>query len=200
MGAERFELELTASVRTYGRQWVTLPAPFSNLAVTDATFAGHQVKWHMGPQGSVLMLEGNSSGALRITAVGDPAHTGRKGSMQFSIPPLPGAVMDVQLSDDDLVPEVLEVPGVPTRRQEDGKTLWRFKTDSGIIGQPTTYRGPDGHQYVAILAGVGGWAGAIVSAGLDKHDGTAALGFVNAMRDLPDHTTKGGTLYVFRLP
>lgn len=82
----------------------------------------------------------------------------------------------------------------------DGKTLWRFKTDSGIIGQPTTYRGPDGHQYVAILAGVGGWAGAIVSAGLDKRDGTAALGFVNAMRDLPDHTTKGGTLYVFRLP
>ncbi len=82
----------------------------------------------------------------------------------------------------------------------DGKTLWQFKTGSGIIGQPTTYRGPDGHQYVAILAGVGGWAGAIVSAGLDKRDGTSALGFVNAMRDLPDHTTKGGTLYVFRLP
>jgi PQQ-dependent dehydrogenase (methanol/ethanol family) len=81
-----------------------------------------------------------------------------------------------------------------------GKVLWQFKTDSGIIGQPTTYRGPDGHQYVAILAGVGGWAGAVVAGDLDVRDGTAAKGFVNAMRDLPDATTKGGTLYVFRLP
>ncbi len=81
-----------------------------------------------------------------------------------------------------------------------GKVLWQFKTDSGIIGQPTTYRGPDGHQYVAILAGVGGWAGAVVSGDLDVRDGTAAKGFVNAMRDLPDATTKGGTLYVFKLP
>jgi glucose dehydrogenase len=78
--------------------------------------------------------------------------------------------------------------------------LWQFKTDSGIIGQPTTYRGPDGHQYVAIISGVGGWAGAIVSGDLDPRDSTAAKGFVNAMRDLPEVTTKGGTLYVFRLP
>jgi len=81
-----------------------------------------------------------------------------------------------------------------------GKVLWRFKTGSGIIGQPTTYRGPDGHQYVAILAGVGGWSGAIVAADLDARDRTAALGFVGAMRDLPAATTKGGMLYVFRLP
>jgi PQQ-dependent dehydrogenase (methanol/ethanol family) len=81
-----------------------------------------------------------------------------------------------------------------------GEVLWQFKTASGIIGQPTTYRGPDGRQYVAILSGVGGWAGAIVSGDLDPRDGTAALGFVNAMRDLKNVTTKGGTLYVFRLP
>ena len=43
-----------------------------------------------------------------------------------------------------------------------GKELWRFKTGSGIIGQPVTYRGPDGKQYVAVLSGVGGWAGAVV--------------------------------------
>ena len=35
----------------------------------------------------------------------------------------------------------------------DGNLLWQFKTGSGIIGQPTTYKGPDGHQYVAILSG-----------------------------------------------
>jgi lanthanide-dependent methanol dehydrogenase len=81
-----------------------------------------------------------------------------------------------------------------------GELLWQTKLGSGIIGQPVTYRGRDGKQYVAILAGVGGWAGAIVSADLDPRDGTAALGFVNAMKDLPDHTTKGGMLYVFALP
>jgi lanthanide-dependent methanol dehydrogenase len=43
-----------------------------------------------------------------------------------------------------------------------GELLWQFKTASGIIGQPITFRGPDGKQYVSILAGVGGWAGAIV--------------------------------------
>jgi PQQ-dependent dehydrogenase (methanol/ethanol family) len=82
----------------------------------------------------------------------------------------------------------------------DGKLLWKYKTASGIIGQPVSYRAPDGRQYVAVLAGVGGWAGAIVSANLDPRDGTSALGFVNAMRDLPDATKKGGMLYVFRLP
>ena len=81
-----------------------------------------------------------------------------------------------------------------------GDPLWQFRTGSGIIGQPITYRGPDGKQYVAILSGVGGWSGAIVAGNLDARDSTAALGFVNAMRDLPDHTTKGGTLYVFTLP
>jgi lanthanide-dependent methanol dehydrogenase len=81
-----------------------------------------------------------------------------------------------------------------------GAVLWQFKTSSGIIGQPTTYRGPDGHQYVAILSGVGGWAGAVVSNDLDTRDATAANGWGSMMHDLPDATTKGGTLYVFRLP
>jgi PQQ-dependent dehydrogenase (methanol/ethanol family) len=81
-----------------------------------------------------------------------------------------------------------------------GRELWRFRTGSGIIGQPITYRGPDGKQYVAVLAGVGGWAGAVVAGGLDIRDSSAALGFVNAMKDLPEATTKGGMLYVFALP
>lgn len=80
-----------------------------------------------------------------------------------------------------------------------GNVLWQFKTGSGIIGQPVTYRGPDGHQYVAILSGIGGWPGALVSAGLDVRDSSAALGFVNALKDLPSKTTRGGMLYVFGL-
>jgi alcohol dehydrogenase (cytochrome c) len=81
-----------------------------------------------------------------------------------------------------------------------GSLLWQFRTGSGIVGQPITYRGPDNKQYVAILSGVGGWAGAVVAGGLDTRDGTGAIGFVNAMKDLPAHTGSGGVLYVFSLP
>lgn len=81
-----------------------------------------------------------------------------------------------------------------------GKPLWKFKAGSGIIGQPITYKGPDGKQYIAVLSGVGGWSGAAVSGGLNAVDGTGALGFLNAMSDLGKHTTKGGMLYVFSLP
>jgi lanthanide-dependent methanol dehydrogenase len=81
-----------------------------------------------------------------------------------------------------------------------GEKLWEFKTGSGIIGQPVSYRGPDGKQYIAVLSGVGGWAGAIVSGELDATDQTAALGFAGGMRDLPEYTSKGGDLYVFSLP
>ena len=83
---------------------------------------------------------------------------------------------------------------------KNGATLWKFKTESGVIGQPISYRGPDGKQYVAVYSGIGGWAGAIVSSPIDARDKTAALGFVNAMQDLPLQTKAGGTLYVFALP
>jgi lanthanide-dependent methanol dehydrogenase len=81
-----------------------------------------------------------------------------------------------------------------------GEVLWQFQTGSGIIGQPISYRGPDGKQYIAILSGVGGWAGGVVAGGLDIRDPTAALGFVGAMSDLPQYTASGGSLYVFSLP
>src|SRR3954451_13709305 len=69
-----------------------------------------------------------------------------------------------------------------------GAELWRFKTGSGIIGQPITYRGPDGRQYVAVLSGVGGWAGAVVAGDLDTRDPTAAKGFAGAVPDLKERT------------
>ncbi len=81
-----------------------------------------------------------------------------------------------------------------------GRLLWQYRLDSGTIGLPITYRGPDGRQYVAIFSGVGGWSGAIVSGALDGGDPTAAAGFVNAVRDLPSRTDAGGRLYVFALP
>jgi glucose dehydrogenase len=81
-----------------------------------------------------------------------------------------------------------------------GKELWKYKCGSGIISQPISYRGPDGKQYIAVHSGVGGWAGALVAGDLDARDPTAALGFVNAMKDLPQKTEKGGMVYVFALP
>ncbi|MBV9157733.1 MAG: methanol/ethanol family PQQ-dependent dehydrogenase [Acidobacteriaceae bacterium] len=81
-----------------------------------------------------------------------------------------------------------------------GTLLWQFKTGSGVIGQPVTYKGSDGKQYVAVLSGVGGWSGAVVAGGINTVDGTAALGFANAMSDLGKYTTQGGMLYVFSLP
>jgi PQQ-dependent dehydrogenase (methanol/ethanol family) len=81
-----------------------------------------------------------------------------------------------------------------------GALLWQFKTESGIIGQPVTFRGEGGRQYVAVLSGVGGWAGAVVSQDIDTRDASAALGFANAMKDLSRYSVKGGKLHVFALP
>lgn len=86
------------------------------------------------------------------------------------------------------------------RDRTTGEVLSQFQAGSGIIGQPTTWRGPDGHQHFAVLSGAGGWAGAIVSGDLDPDDRTAAKGFVNPLSELPDVTTKGGMFFVFRRP
>lgn len=65
--------------------------------------------------------------------------------------------------------------------EKTGKVLWSFKTTSGIVGVPTTYK-VDGKQYVAVFAGYGGatplWA-----------PGTNT-----------GNIPTGGRLYVFALP
>jgi glucose dehydrogenase len=81
-----------------------------------------------------------------------------------------------------------------------GRLLWQYRTGSGIVGQPIAYRGPDGKQYIAVLSGVGGWAGAVVANDLDARDGSAASGFAAVTRDLKERTAKGGMLHVFALP
>ena len=105
-----------------------------------------------------------------------------------------------------------------------GKELYKFKTPSGIIGNVTTYE-HDGKQYVAVLSGVGGWAGIGLAAGLMTPEGaaawqgaagraaagralesdqknvdTAGLGAVGGYAALSNYTALGGTLTVFALP
>jgi len=101
-----------------------------------------------------------------------------------------------------------------------GKELYKFKTPSGIIGNVMTYE-HGGKQYVAVLSGVGGWAGIGLAAGLlqpqnaaawhaavdqgklptqDKTVDTAGLGAVGGYAGLAEYTSLGGTLTVFALP
>jgi lanthanide-dependent methanol dehydrogenase len=78
-----------------------------------------------------------------------------------------------------------------------GKELYKFKTPSGIIGNVMTYE-HGGQQFVAILSGVGGWAGIGLAAGLT--DPTAGLGAVGGYAALSQYTALGGQLTVFALP
>ncbi|WP_290653430.1 methanol/ethanol family PQQ-dependent dehydrogenase [Aquisalimonas sp.] len=80
---------------------------------------------------------------------------------------------------------------------ETGEHLWQFKTPSGIIGNVNTFQ-HEGKQYIAVLSGVGGWAGIGLAAGLtDPEEG---LGAVSAFAALEDYTKLGGVLTVFGLP
>ncbi len=78
-----------------------------------------------------------------------------------------------------------------------GRELYRFKTPSGIIGNVMTYV-QGGKQYVAVLSGIGGWAGIGLAAGLTED--TAGLGAVGAYKALSNYTQLGGQLTVFTLP
>jgi lanthanide-dependent methanol dehydrogenase len=102
-----------------------------------------------------------------------------------------------------------------------GKELYKFKTPSGIIGNVMTYE-HGGKQYVAVLSGVGGWAGIGLAAGLLNPENaagwhaavsgdkapkeekqvvdTAGLGAVGGYAGLTKYTSLGGSLTVFQLP
>jgi lanthanide-dependent methanol dehydrogenase len=102
-----------------------------------------------------------------------------------------------------------------------GKELYKFKTPSGIIGNVNTFT-HGGKQYIAVLSGVGGWAGLGMAAGLtqapaaedwhkavsgthqptavEKAIDTAGLGAVGAYKALANYTQLGGVLTVFGLP
>jgi lanthanide-dependent methanol dehydrogenase len=81
--------------------------------------------------------------------------------------------------------------------EKTGKELYRYKTPSGIIGNVMTYT-HGGKQYIAVLSGVGGWAGIGMAAGLTKD--TDGLGAVGAYKSLANYTQLGGVLTVFALP
>lgn len=67
-----------------------------------------------------------------------------------------------------------------------GEELWRFRTNSGIIGVPTTFS-VDGVQYVAVQSGWG-------------VDAAAMTGRIDVARGTNTFVPQGGVIWVFALP
>jgi PQQ-dependent dehydrogenase (methanol/ethanol family) len=81
-----------------------------------------------------------------------------------------------------------------------GKLLYKFHAPSGFVGQPITYRGRNGKQYIAMMDGVGGLPGLVANAEIDPRVRNGAMGMAGAVGDLPAYTSGGSTLLVFALP
>ncbi|HLQ09384.1 MAG TPA: PQQ-dependent dehydrogenase, methanol/ethanol family [Steroidobacteraceae bacterium] len=79
-----------------------------------------------------------------------------------------------------------------------GKVLSKFKVGSGVVGNPITYRGPDGRQYVAVYAGFGGdWA--LLSGDVRSEDPADVRPPADFLKDIARHTSQGGIIWIFGL-
>jgi PQQ-dependent dehydrogenase (methanol/ethanol family) len=79
-----------------------------------------------------------------------------------------------------------------------GKVLSKFKVGSGVVGNPITYRGPDGRQYVAVYAGFGGdWA--LLSGDVRSDDPADVRPPADFLKDIARHTSQGGIIWIFGL-
>jgi alcohol dehydrogenase (cytochrome c) len=79
-----------------------------------------------------------------------------------------------------------------------GKVLSKFKVGSGVVGNPMTYRGPDGRQYVAVYAGFGGdWA--LIAGDARSDDPADVRGPADPVKSIARHTSLGGIIWIFAL-
>jgi lanthanide-dependent methanol dehydrogenase len=79
-----------------------------------------------------------------------------------------------------------------------GEVLSKFKVGSGVVGNPMTYRAPDGRQYVAVYAGFGGdWA--LLSGDTRSDDPADVRAPAPFVRDIARHTSQGGIIWIFGL-
>jgi PQQ-dependent dehydrogenase (methanol/ethanol family) len=79
-----------------------------------------------------------------------------------------------------------------------GRELWKFKVGSGVVGAPISYRGPDGKQYIAIYAGIGGdWF--LLSGDVRSDDPADVRPPADFAPDLARHTSQGGIVWIFGL-
>ena len=108
LDGERMNIVLTVRLQTFGKGWVSLPMSVGNLAVTAATLDGKPADIQAGPGGMTITLPGGTSGELKVSAVTTPKVLGRRGSVSIVLPPLPAAVLTLDLPSADLE---LEAPG-----------------------------------------------------------------------------------------
>jgi lanthanide-dependent methanol dehydrogenase len=79
-----------------------------------------------------------------------------------------------------------------------GKLLSKFKVGSGVVGNPMTYRGPDGKQYVAVYAGIGGdWF--LLSGDVRSDDPADVRTPADFLKDIARRTSQGGIVWIFGL-
>ncbi len=79
-----------------------------------------------------------------------------------------------------------------------GKELWKFKVGSGVVGAPISFRGPDGRQYIAVYAGIGGdWF--LLSGDVRSDDPADVRPPADFAPDLARHTSQGGIVWIFGL-
>ena len=80
-----------------------------------------------------------------------------------------------------------------------GKLLWKFKVGSGVVGNPMTYTGPDGKQYVAVYSGIGGDMGLLIAGDVAANLPYDVRERGSTLPDLARWTSWGGMLFVFAL-
>ena len=80
-----------------------------------------------------------------------------------------------------------------------GTVLYQFKVGSGVVGNPITYTGPDGKQYVAIYAGIGGDMGLLIAGDVASNLPYDVRERGTTLPDLAKYTSWGGMLFVFSL-
>jgi lanthanide-dependent methanol dehydrogenase len=80
-----------------------------------------------------------------------------------------------------------------------GEVLWKFKVGSGVVGNPMTYLGPDGKQYVAVYAGIGGDMGLLIAGDVAANLPYDVRERGSTLPDIARWTSWGGMLFVFGL-
>jgi len=79
-----------------------------------------------------------------------------------------------------------------------GRVRSKFKVGSGVVGNPITYRAPDGRQYVAVYAGFGGdWA--LLTGDTRSDDPADVRAPADYMKDIARYTSQGGIVWIFGL-
>src|SRR6059036_54759 len=79
-----------------------------------------------------------------------------------------------------------------------GTVLWKFKVGSGVVANPITYAGPDGKQYLAVYAGIGGdWF--LLAGDVRSDDPADVRPPADFMPDIARHTSQGGIVWIFGL-